>query len=677
MKLKYLFLSLMIALIFSSCAPMQTRPKEQLAFNTVTDTLSVLHANKKYDEADEYIRGALTKKWATHEYDTLYFLLGKTLFYKKEYGKASRTLAHIKVPAQFPVRLPLLQTEIAYRGKEYKKALEQAFKAYLALGPQEKVTLSTYILMSYLYLEKMKEARLWYSKINREKKRAAEVELALWKAVYPQKYLEFIAKDEDAKKIEDGAAIAPDEIATEEEIALSEIFPVYTPDWNSLCIMLNEDAKWAKFNEVIKKFFTWYFKDFKKSNVVITETSFLTKDDVIKNFQVAVEKRCFAVVGPLFSEDFSSEFVAQSQSTSIPVLTYNRFIAPVTKAHRFFNFRFNEDESIPLVVKRLLSENEKTRFALVYIDNFAGRNLRDTYLERIRKEKGVVTNMLAIAPGDTGFLDDLDRIVTKPEGYKNALWGFKQRNAAKYSSSTLMARAVSRFNKLVPGGTNYDAVVFLLDSKQIAMIVPSFPYRNIEFNYHSRWEKFRIRKLNAAMRKLYPDWKVTQITAIFPQDVYYNKNFAQSIGKFIDGSVVAVPATRSMVDSKYHSEFVLAMQKGMERAPFAIEKRLADIAQTLAVLSEGAKEGEDIAKALATLLTAAIPSLTGGIIQFDDTNRFKGRGIIVEGRKGDGFLSASEDEALEKKKKSDKKGKKGGKPAKQSAPPKSETEKKK
>jgi len=605
-------------------------------------------------------------------------LLGKNLFYQKKYKKALNTLSHIKDVAQFPVRLPLLKTEIAYRGEKYKKTLEIAFKAYLALGQKEKTTLSTYILMSYLYLEKIDEAKLWYSKINNEKKRAAAPELAILKQKNPDRYQQFMSQGKSEEVAGDQTAgIAPDDIATEEDIALSQAFPPYTPDWNSLCVMLNEDAKWAKFNDVIKQFFTWYFKEFKKSEITITMQSFLTKDEVVKNFQAAAEKRCFAVVGPVFSEDFSSEFLKQSKVTGIPVLTYNHFIPSSTESNRFFNFRFNEDESVPFVVKRLLSENEKTRFAIIYIDDFAGRHLRDTYLELIRKEKGSVTNMLAISPGDTGFLDDLDRIVTKPEGYKNALWGFKQRNAAKYSTSTLMNRAVSRFNKLVPGGTNYDAVIFLLDPKQIAMIVPGFPYQNIEFNYHSKWEKFRIRKLNAEMRQLYPEWKVTQITAIFPQDVYYSKNFEQSIGKFIDGSIVAVPATHSMVDSKYYSVFVLAMQKSMERAPFAIEKRLGDIAQTLFLMRAGQKEGDDVSVGIAKLQTFDVPSLTGGKILFDQFNRFKGRGLIVEGRKGHGFLSAPEDEALEKQQKADKKTKKGKKATKKTPLKQPEKEKKK
>lgn len=659
MKLRHLLLPLILVLLFTACAPMPTRPKEQLAFNTVTDTISVLHDNKEYDKADDYIRGALTKKWAAHEYDTLYFLLGKNLFYQKKYDSALKTLTHIKNGDQFPRRLPLLKAEITYRGKKYKKALAIAFKAYLSLGQEDKTTLSTYILMSYLYLERIEKGRLWYSKINSEKKRAAEVELQLWKALFPQQYIQFMAEEKPKDVVEDDTqAVEPDKKATEEDLTELQAFPEYSPDWNTVCLMLNEDSKWAKFNEVIKNFFTWYFKDFKKSEIKVVMQPFLTEEEVAKNFEVAAEKRCFAVIGPLFSEDFSSDFAEQSRSRGIPVFTYNHFISRSAEPARFFNFRYNEDEAVPLIVNRLLKDDEKTRFALIYIDDFAGRNMRDIYLDIIRKEKGEVTNLLAIAPGDTGFLDDLERILTKPEGYKNALWNFKQRNAAKYKTSTLMARAVSRFNKLVPGGTNFDAVVFLLDAKQIAMIVPGFPYKNVEFTYHSSWEKYRIRKLNAEMRQLYPDWKVTQIRAIFPSEVYYNQKFEQSIGKFIDGSITAVSASLSTVDKEHYALFVTAIQKSMERPPFAIEKRLADIAQTLFLLHDGQKDGDDISKGIEKLYLTPRPSCLGGNILFDESNRLKDRGIIVEGRKGHGFLSATEDEALEKKKKAEKKGKK-------------------
>ncbi len=687
--------TLFLILLFSSCAPVEKRPTEQLAFNTVTQTVALYHHQKEFKKAELYIRERLGEKWARHETNTLYFLLAESLFYQKKYDAALRVLEHIDNPAQFPRRLPLLQAKIRYRAHHYQQCLEGALEAYLKAPQSDKPVLSTYILMSYLYLGQIAEAHLWYTNINDAKKAAAAGELVVFQQKHPDVYQRFkeykgaIPADAEQKMVQS---------EPEKPEPSPQNFPTYSPNWNSLCVMVSDDAKWSKFNEVIASFFLWYFKTVDKKPVTETVLSFSTRDDVIANFQKAQEKRCFAVVGPLFTVDFSDVFREMSIKTGIPVLTYNRFVMRKNGDNsRFFNTRYNGDEAASLVARFLLEERRKElkkkhdaqaekqprngeqtseeaaefdaetpeqqalRIAIVYIDDFSGRYERDIYMKAVRENGAEVTNLLAISPGDTGFLDDLSRIVSLPPNYRAALRHFKKENESKYPTKTLMSRAIDRFNKLVPGCVNFDAVILLLDPKQVAMIVPAFPYKNIEFNYRSSWERFRVRKLNAEIAALYPSWHVSTVTAVFPTEVYYSSDFQQQIGKFLDGAFVAVAASRSQIDRSYRTHLIDAMKQSKEREPFAIEYRLADIAALLSVMRTDRKDGDDVSVAVSTLRGAVIPSFIGGSIAFGDANVPQGRGVIVVGHKGKGFLTDEEFVALKKaeseKKKADEKAK--------------------
>jgi len=544
----FIIISFTSLLFISSCASFVK--KTQPEFSQIDNKILILEQKQEFLKEEKFIRNNLLYNWASYQKNELRFHLAKALFNLKKYEKTLNVLRYLNNSNRFKTNVYFLGAFSAFYKKDYDTALLYALSGYPFFSQQEKIKLTKIIIFSYLYLNKPKKAATWYFAINQEKKDFVKNDLLAFFAIHPkvkhifnpQKNENSIPKKKLQTEIENAKKELEKQIPIEElqqNMELSKKQEIFNPniekqpDWTKLCVFLSEDKKWEKFNEVIKPYLVWYFKDYRKTNIEPKFYLYLTKEDLENDFAKANEENCFSVVGPIFSEPFSYDFSQLAKKYSIPVFSYTPFYSK-EKNPLFFNVKYTKNREAKDIATYFASTNKK-RFAIIYVDNFEGRKIRDSFWKEIEQKGGQITEALAFSPDEKSFLNIVESIVKKPEKLKLVIKKFKKDNKDIYKSKTLMNRAIDRFLKIVPGEVDFDIAVIIGSEKQIAMLVPSFSYANIELDYLSKREQNRIKDNDKKLKELKLPWKFQKISLIVPSEMLAFKNFKKDVGKFIDG----------------------------------------------------------------------------------------------------------------------------------------------
>ena len=362
--------------------------------------------------------------------------------------------------------------------------------------------------IAYIYSKRLDSAAKWYKELDEEKKANLQPELDEWLNAseenrrdfnnalngtsepaaeeIPQNTIEDIIKDAEQKAQEEAGNAQESNVIIEEDTTASplEFDRSYVPDWKKICVVLSLNDKWSKYNEVIKNYINWHLTKFDTNGIKPEFLEYDSESTVDETIKKAKEIKCFAVIGPILAPEFAESFIEKSGENSIPVISYIPFgTKPETL---FFNARQTKDLEAENLVKYAI-EKEKKNFAIAYIDDTNGRSLRDTYWKTIEKLGGKVTGIIDISPADNAYMDDVAKVVGKQDNYDEAIRAFKWRNKEKFTTDTMMRRAVEGFIKRIPGKCDFDVLVVLTDPKQTASLLPSFPYLNVEFAYYQKY----------------------------------------------------------------------------------------------------------------------------------------------------------------------------------------------
>ncbi len=639
----------------SSCASFVE--KSQPDFATVKQKILTLENNSAFLEEEAFIRNNLVYNFASFQKEELRFYLAKALFNLKKYDKSLNVLKYLSNSKRFQTDVRFLGAFAAFYERDFDKALLYALSGYPFFSQEKKIKVTKIILFSYLYSKQYKKALAWYLAINKEKKESVKDDLdafflthsnvkALFEESKNKDSQELLNKDfqqefEKAKK--EFEEQAPKEVSeslpkTSENQEIFEPNRGKTPDWTKLCVFLSEDKKWEKFNEVIKPYLVWYFRDYRKTNIVPKFYLYLTKEDVENDFQAADEQKCFAVMGPVFSEPFSYDFYELSKKYSIPVFSYTPYFSK-NKNPLFFNVKYTKNREAKDVAS-YFSKTDKKRFAILYVDNFEGRKIRDSFWSEIEKNGGIITEALAFSPDEKSFLNIVESIVRKPEKLKLVIKKFKKDNKDKYASKTLMNRAVDRLLKMIPGEVDFDVAVVVGSEKQIAMLVPSFSYANIELNYLSKREQNRIKSNDKKLKELKLPWTFQKITLVVPSEMLSFKNFKRDVGKFIDGMVSSgiVPdlSDKNQLFTSINTAFKSKFQRNLY-LPEIYLTLLADSIYFPYAVSDKKELGDFLDKLHSIKFKSILNAKT---IYFDENGNLDGDSTVYHGTKSKGFLPA-------------------------------------
>ncbi len=607
------------------------------------------------------------------EAELRYFLLR----FLASQAKHDRVLALLET---LPPQAPYLRdarrraAESAFALGDYEKALDLAFLVYLSLSPEEKKPMSRIVLLSYLYRGDTEKAALWYSKLNEEKRHLAQPDMAVFfasRSDAKQAFDEALARLEPIEEKKEGKEVSVTETlapATAEEV-LPGMAPAeesvafdgaYRPDWNRVCLFLSDEEKWRKVNEVIVLFFEWFFKEHTKSGIEIERFSYLADDDLPALFAEARSRGCFAGIGPLFSEIAADEFARLSRTTPLPLFAYTPWQGE--ERGLLFNFKYVRKQEAADVVAWLIGRGKK-RFAIVYPDDLRGRRLRDLYWRTIENAGAVVSDALAFGPGDKALLDDVEKLLSLPEGYQSVIYRFKQENAEKYATPSLMKRALDRLAKVTPLQADFEVLMVIGSAEQAAMLLPAFPYKNVEFDYYSTTEKNRVKANQKALKDDFDlSWPITTIAVALPSEVKGDAAFEKRVDKLIDGAVTAAPWQDLGESNEGWKALSTVFSTKFQRQPYAIEQPLAEIAAFIVEARERGGKGE-MASFVAAVSASPFTSLLGNRpVRFTSEGLLSGIGEVFVGVKTKGFLPARdlfkdekrEAEGKEKEKKEEK-----------------------
>ncbi len=642
-------LGIAVLLLAGSCGMIQRTASVRVpSFDEVRGDLSACEMREVPAVCEERTRSYLkTPRTPDEEAELRYFLLR---FLAKQ-TKHDRVLALLEtLPAKAPYlrEARRLAAESAFAIGDYEKALDLAFLVYLSLSPDDKKPMSRIVLLSYLHRGDTEKAALWYSKLNEEKRRLSEPDLTVFFGTRPeskQQFEEAVRRLEQPAETEKTAEETPAPAPVEE--ALPGMVPAetqpafdgtYRPDWNRVCLFLSEEEKWRKVNEVIVLFFEWFFKEHSKSGIEITTLRYLTADDLPALFSTARAQGCFAGIGPLFSEIAADEFARLSRVTPLPLFAYTPWYGK--DPGLLFNFKYVRNQEAADVVAWLIGRGKK-RFAIAYPDDLRGRRLRDLYWQTVETAGGVVSDALAFGPGDKALLDDVENLLSLPEGYHGTLYRFKEDNAQKYATPSLMKRALDRIAKVTPMQADFEALIVIGSPEQAAMLLPAFPYKNVEFDYYSTSEKNRVKENQKALKDDFNlSWPINTIAVALPSEVKGDAAFEKRVDKLIDGAVAAAQWQDLGETNEAWKAFTTAFTAKFQRAPYAVEQPLAEIAAFLVATREKAGKGE-IAPFVAAISTSPFVSLVGNRpVQFSREGVLSGAGEVFVGVKTKGFLPA-------------------------------------
>lgn len=639
---KFVFTIIAVSIISVVSCSYVTRPAieaKEVTWEEVEAGFSKLELAKEPAKIEDFARKMLTENWAQWQTDILKYKLAIALYDQNQYEKALNVLNQLKDVEYEKKNIHLTAGSASLKLKRYDDALRWVLTIYLDLDKIQKIGGSKTVFLAYLYSGRIEKAAVWYSKLDEMKKMNVAKELESWFAIDPAN------KGEFEKYFNQAPAEETDSPAIE-EIPVTSAPAVFdgtrVPDWNQLCVMLFTDDKWTKYNEVISSFINWYFTDYRKSGITVNILNYSDDTELSAAFQKASDLKCFAVAGPFFTPEFNDIFIAESVKLSMPVFSFSPYFSDDTGL--FFNFHITRDVEAENIISYAVSQKEKKTFALAYLDNDEGRGIRDMYWRIIEEKGGKVTELIDLSPADNAFFDDIEKVVGKPGNYYEALSNFKAVNKSKYSSDALMKRALDKFTKGVPGRCDFEALVVLTPITQMPLFIPSFPYKNIEFEYYSNFLNKSVRLREQNLKDEGFEWNVQQILVLAPSELVSNEKVIERLGTLIDGTTVYAPAANYSDTNALYTGIALKFSEKFSRPLYFVENTVAEIADALFQIRE--KSGKkDISGFISTATgTPFMSALTGTELKFGAGNRLTGKSEIKIGRNKDSFISAPKPE---------------------------------
>ncbi|HRZ78803.1 MAG TPA: hypothetical protein P5044_02240 [bacterium] len=619
-----------------------TRPAieaKEVTWEEVEAGFHKLESAKDPVKTEEFARKMLTENWAQWQIDVLKYKLAIALYDQNLFEKSLNVLNQLKDVKYEKKNIHLTAGNASLKLKRYDDALRWVLTIYLDLDKIQKIGASKTVFLAYLHSGRIEKAAVWYSKLDEMKKMNVAKELESWFAIDPANKGEFEKYFNQAPAEETDSPVI-------EEIPVTSAPAVFdgkrTPDWNQLCVMLFTDDKWTKYNEVISSFINWYFTDYRKSGITVNILNYSDDIELLAAFQKAAELKCFAVAGPFFTPEFNDIFVAESVKLSLPVFSFSPYFSNDTGL--FFNFHITRDIEAQNIIDYAVSGKEKKTFAIAYLDNDEGREIRDMYWKIIEEKGGKVTALIDLSPADNAFFDDIEKVVGKPGNYYEALNNFKAVNKSKYSSDALMKRALDKFTKGVPGRCGFEALVVLTPVAQMPLFIPSFPYKNVEFEYHSNFLNKSVRLREQNLKDEGFEWNVQQILVLAPSELVNNEKVIEQLGTLIDGTTVFAPAVNYSDTNARYSDIAIKFSEKFSRSLYFVENTVAEVADALFQIRE--RSGK---KDISGFINAAdgvpfISVLSGTEIKFDTGRKLTGKSEIRIGRNKDSFISAPKPE---------------------------------
>jgi len=673
---KYIFFFLIFLV---SCSYTTAVASAEPEWGDVEKRVSELDAAGDTAGIVEYTDSLSDFQWAKWQLNHLAFWKGRALFKMGKYKESLAVFESIKETAPFTVEIRLMAGEAAFNEKQYNDALKWILHVYTALEPADKLKASKTVFLSYLYSKRIDKAAFWYSKLDELKQVNIKDALEKWLKLSPSNEKDFnnalnnlgeVSKEllgsgqeaePEEEKADEQSAPAPepeensgttaDETVGEAsaEAAALTFDPGYKPDWNNLCVLLSMEEKWSKFNEVITSFIGWYFKDYRKMKLNVVPVSYSERSEIDAALKQAKDKKCFAAMGPFFAPDFAEEIVSKSAEYSVPVIAYMPTV-DVSNTPLLFNVMPSRELEAENLLKYAVGEREKKNFAIAYINDFNGRKLRDLYWREVERNGGQVTDLIDISPSDNAFFDDVEEVVGKQDNYAEIIRAFKYRNKEKYTSDAMMKRALDRFEKTIPGKCDFDTLIVLTPPAQTAMLLPSFPYVNVEFAYFQKYLNRAVAQKRQDLRKDGHTWEIQQILVLSLSEIASNKKSIEQLDKLVDGMVVYAPLNDAGENNPKLRELNAKFFEANKRQPYFIEQLVAETADLLfTAFNKSAKN--DIGEFVETIKSTEYSSLLSAMpVKFDDKNRLGGRSAIMIGRKKEPFMTPAQiEEELKRK----------------------------
>lgn len=683
MKIRFLALVLIVfsASFQISCSTIETNATPaNPEWEEVEAKYKSLESEKDFAEMENYSKELSAFEWAKWQTNQIKFMLASALYNQKKYGEALKVLEELKDVAPFTHKTHVMAGNAALAEKNYNDALKWIFSVYLKLEKAPKLEASKTVFFAYLYSKRFDAAARWYSEFDDAKKANLQPEFDAWLNESEENRRSFntalngnsepAAEAEQPESIEEITTEAEEGAKGEEEngnTAENEKLPVavvafdgsYVPDWKKVCVALSSNDKWSKYNEVIKTYINWHLTKFDKSGIKPEFIEYESAETVDKLMKKAKEINCFAITGPFFAPEFAESFIEKSAEYSIPVISYIPF--GTVPGSLFFNVRQTKDLEAENLVKYAVSEREKTKFAIAYIDDANGRALRDTYWKKIEEAGGQVTDIIDISPADRAYKDDVEKVVGKQDNYDEAIRAFKWRNKEKFTTAAIMNRAVDNFIKRIPGKCNFEVLVVLTDPKQTASLLPAFPYLNVEFAYFQKYLNRAVTLKKQELRKDGYDWDIQQILVLGPSEIMNSTKNIEELDKLIDGMIIFSPRPDTTEKNEKYSKISKAFKDSNSRALYFAETIAAEVTDTVTT-ALAASQKSDMGNFVEALKNTSYTSiLSGKTVKFDELNRMTGSGEILIGRKKEPFMTKEEIEE-ELKRKAEEKLKEGKQP---------------
>ena len=676
MKIRFfIFIFIVVSVFQTSCSSLETNETPANPdWETVEARYKSLEAENDFAGIEAYSKELSAFEWAKWQTNQIKFMLASSLFKQNRNAEALEIFEELHQVQPFATRTHLMAGTAALAEKKYEDSIKWVLGVYTKLQPEEKIPASKTVFFAYLYSKRFDTAARWYNALDDTKKANLQPELDKWLGESDEnrrnfndalkgtgaapveeeqpKTIEEIQKEaEDGMKEAEEAEKQENPETVEENAPVAAVFEFdgsYVPNWKKLCIVLSSNDKWTKYNEVIKTYINWHLSKYDKSGIKPEFLEYEDEKGVDTAMQKAKEIKCFAVVGPFFAPEFAENLIAKSTEYSIPVISYIPFVADAESL--FFNIMPTKDLEAENLVKYAVSERERKKFAIAYIDDFNGRVLRDIYWKTIENFGGEVTDIINISPADNAYMDDVEKVVGKQENYDEAIRTFRWRNKEKFTNDTMMRRAVERFIKTIPGKCAFDTLVVLTPPAQTAMLLPSFPYLNVEFAYYQKYLNRAVTVKKQELRKEGFDWDIQQILVLGPSEIVNSPKNVEQIGKLIDGMVVFAPTPDTSEKNEKYTKLNAAFKAANNRALYFAETIAAEVADT--VLSAlAASQKSDMGNFVEALKSTQYSSvLSGKPVKFDEKQRMTGRSEILIARNNEPFMTpAAIEEELKRK----------------------------
>jgi len=667
MKIRFFIFVLIVVSVFqTSCSSLES--KETPAnpdWETVEARYKSMEAEGNFAGIEAYSAELEAFEWADWQKNHIKFMQASALFRQGRNAESLEIFEKISYAKPFVNRTHLMAGEAALAEKKYDDALKWVLSVYTKLQPEEKIPASKTVFLAYIYSKRFDTAVKWYNALDDEKKANLQPELDNWlneseenrrnfkyalqgagDSLDAEEQLENLEKikkeaEEGEKAAEEAEKQENPDAIVEENAPVAAVFEFdgsYVPDWKKLCVALSSNDKWSKYNETIKTYLGWHLAKFDKNGI---EAEFLeydsesSADDVMKK---AKEMKCFAVIGPFFAPEFAESLIAKSSEYSVPVISYIPFVADAESL--FFNIMPTKDLEAENLVKYAVSEKERKKFAIAYIDDFNGRVLRDIYWKTIEKLGGEVTDIIDISPADNAYMDDVEKVVGKQENYDEAIRTFRWRSKEKFANNeTMIRRAVERFIKTIPGKCAFDTLVVLTPPAQTAMLLPSFPYLNVEFAYYQKYLNRAVTVKKQELRKEGFDWEIQQILVLGPSEIVNSPKNVEQLGKLVDGMVVFAPTPDTSEKNEKYTKLNSAFKAANNRSLYFAETIAAEVAD-IVLSALNASQKSDMGNFVETLKSTQYTSvLSGKAVKFDEKQRMTGRSEILIGRNKEPFMT--------------------------------------